>query len=212
MKFLDFILIFIFIIRVLEGYYKGFFKKLFSILGFIMGIFIFKFIYPIINNWLVESWVFFKVKNYLSKQILEKDTQLSNILKYFTKINFDAILDFFTKAFFNVITLFLSILIVNLIIFMLSKKIKFLNNLPMLNKFNKIGGIIIGIINGYLTIWFLSIITLSISNLPKMAFLKSQIDSIIIQNLLNNFLTKGLFHLLSFIFSYLMYELDKLLF
>ena len=226
MNILDFILIAIFIACVINSYYKGFFKQAFDILGFIIGIAFFAILYPIINNWLLKSTFLSKVKDWvisdlhlaqfvattqedivsgiqnlnapeIIKELLIKNNNnafyelfgVDNVVEY--------IANFVAMIVISLVTVFFVVLVVDIIITILNKTNNIASRLPVLGKLDKIGGIILGIINGLFTLWLLGIIILVLSVFPQLSFLKGQLDGFLTGPLINdNILSKLLLNLI----------------
>ncbi|WP_317366420.1 CvpA family protein [uncultured Tyzzerella sp.] len=226
MNILDFILIAIFIACVINSYYKGFFKQVFDILGFIIGIAFFAILYPIINNWLLKSTFLSKVKDWvisdlnlaqfvattqedivsgiqnlnapeIIKELLIKNNNnafyelfgVDNVVEY--------IANFVAMIVISLVTVFFVVLVVDIIITILNKTNNIASRLPVLGKLDKIGGIVLGIINGLFTLWLLGIIILVLSVFPQLSFLKDQLDGFLTGPLINdNILSKLLLNLI----------------
>ena len=231
MNILDFILIAIFIACLINGYYKGFFKEVFDIVGFILGIVIFAILYPIMNNWLLKSsflpkvkdWVIYDLKlaeftattqedivagiQALNAPQIIKDLLIENNNEVFHKMFsannvVDYISNFVAMIVISLITVFLVVLITSILVTILSKSTNFLSKMPALGKFDKIGGVGLGALNGIFTIWLVGIIILVLSVFPPLAFLKGQLDGFLTGPLINdNTLAKLLLNLILGIIS-----------
>ena len=231
MNILDFVLIAILIACIINGYYKGFFKEVFDIVGFILGIIIFTVLYPIVNNWLLQSSFLEKVKNWVIYDLklaqftattqeeivagiqglnvpqIIKDLLVENNNEVFHKIfNATSIIDYISNfvamVVISLITVFFVVLIVSILVTILSKTTNFLSKLPILGKFDKIGGVGLGVLNGLFTIWLVGIIILVLSVFPQFSFLKGQLDGFLTGPLVNNnTLVKALLNLILGIIS-----------
>lgn len=231
MNVLDIVLIVILIGCIINGYYKGFFKEVFDIISFILGIIIFTIIYPVINKWLLQSSLLQKIKDWViydfnlaeftattQEDIIQgiqnlnlpqiiKNLLIENNNEVFYKIfNVDNTVDYIAKfiaiVIISLVSLFIVILLASIITAIASKSIKSLSKMPYLNKFDKIGGIGCGILNGIFTIWIIGIIILLLSSFPPLAFLKGQLDGVLTGSLINNnILLKALLNLILGIIS-----------
>ncbi|WP_250277969.1 CvpA family protein [[Clostridium] colinum] len=226
MHILDFILIAIFIACIINGYYKGLFREIFDIIGFVLGIVIFAIIYPIINNALLKSTFLTKVKDWVVYDLklgqfvtttqedivagiqslnvpnIIKDLLLENNNEVFynvfgVKNVVDYISTFVGVIVISLITVFVVILIVSILMSILSRTTNFLSKVPVLGKFDKIGGVCFGVLNGIFTIWLVGIIVLVLSVFPPLSFLKGQLDGFLTEPLINNnILVKALLNLI----------------
>ncbi len=226
MNILDFILIAIFIACIVNGYFKGFFKEIFDIISFIIGLLLFSLIYPMINKWLLQSSFLEKVKTWvihdlkladfvvntqediiLGIQNLNVPQIIKNLLiennneVFYNMFNTNNVVEYIAKfisiIIIGLITIFIVIILVNILITILSKSTKFLSKLPILGKFDKIGGIGLGILNGIFTILIISMIILVLSLFPQLSFLKNQLDGFVTNTLINdNILIKALLKLI----------------
>ena len=226
MNVLDFILIAIFIACVINGYFKGFFKEIFDIVGFVIGILLFTLIYPIINKWLLQSSFLGKVKNWVIHDLKLSDfianTQedivsgiqnlnIPQIIKnlliennnevFYNMFNTNNIVEYISNfiaiIIIGLINVFIVVIIVSILISILSKSTNFLSKLPVLGKFDKIGGVGLGVLNGLFTIWLIGIVILVLSVFPQLSFLKGQLDGFLTSPLINNnILVKALLNLI----------------
>lgn len=226
MHILDFVLIAILIACIVNGYFKGFFKAIFDILGFVIGIVLFMAIYPAINKWLLQSsflpkvkdWVIYDLKladfisttqedvisgiQSLNAPKIIKDLLIDNNNEIFYtifKVNDpkEYIANFVAMIIISLMTIFLVILIVSIIIAIISRTTNFLSKLPVLGKFDKIGGVALGVINGMFTVWLIGLIVLILSVFPQFSFLKEQLDGFLTYPLINNnFLIKAILNLI----------------
>lgn len=215
MNVLDFIVIAIFIVCIFSSYYRGFFKEVFKLIAFILGILFFKMLYPIVNNWLLKSIVFEKFKEWvvynlnIEKLVVTTQEEIVSLIQsldipqifkelliknnnsfYYEMFNVnnavDYIANFIAIVVISLLTVFLVILIVFILMIILSKKINILSKLPVLGTFDKIGGIVIGIVKGLFIVWVLGIILLVLSIFPQLSFLKEQFDGPLTELLINN--------------------------
>lgn len=231
MNILGFVLIVILIACIINGYYKGFFKEVFDILGFVLGLIAFTILYPIVNDWLLQSSFLLKVKDWVMYDLklaqftantqedivasiqglnvpqIIKELLIENNNEVFHKMfNVTSVVDYISNfvamIIISLITVFLVVLIVIILVTILSKMTNFLSKLPILGKFDKIGGIALGILNGLFTIWFVGIIVLVLSIFPQFSFLKEQLDGVLTEPLINsNTLVKSLLNLILGIIS-----------
>lgn len=231
MNVLDIMLIIILIGCIINGYYKGFFKEVFDIISFILGIITFTIIYPVINKWLLQSPFLQKVKDWViydfnlaeftattQEDIIQgiqnlnlpqmiKNLLIENNNEVFYKIfNVDNTVDYIAKfiaiVIISLVALFIVVILVGIITALAFKSIKSLSKMPYLSKFDKIGGIGCGILNGIFTIWIIGIIILLLSSFPALAFLKEQLDGFLTGSLINNnILLKALLNLILGIIS-----------
>lgn len=226
MNILDFILIAIFIACTVNGYYKGFFKEVFDILGFVLGIVIFTVLYPMINNLLlkssflekVKSWVIYDLKlgefvattqeeivagiqNLNTPKIIKELLIENNNEVFYNLFNANTVVDYISNFIavivISLITVFVVVLVVSILVTIISKSTNFLSKLPVLGKFDKVGGVGLGVLNGLFTVWLVGMIILVLSVFPQLSFLKGQLDGFLTEPLINNnALAKGLLNLI----------------
>lgn len=231
MNILDFVLIAIFIACVINSYYKGFFKEILGIVSFILSIVFFYILYPIVNNWLLKSIFLKKVKDWVIHDLnlvdfvtttqedviatiqtlnvpqIIKDVLIKNNNEVYYKIfNVNSVVEYIANfiaiIIISLITVFVLIVVVSIVMRIVFKKINILCKLPVLGKFDKIGGIIIGIVKGLFTLWIVCIIILILSIFPQLSFLKDQFDGFLTEPLIrDNILSKLLLKLILGIIS-----------
>lgn len=226
MNLLDYILIIIIAIYIINGYFKGLFKELIDIFGFILGLVIFKIIYPSINSEFLNSNFFLKLKNSIAKtfnlldlkienieqsskiidtlpipDIIKSILQKHNTTEFYEKFNVNApidyIVNFISIILMVLISIFFIVLIVRILIGILGSFLKLLKNFYLFDKLDKIGGIALGIVNGIFTTWLIGIIIIVLSSFPQFIGLKEQLNGFLAKPLINdNFLVEKLLNLI----------------
>lgn len=222
MNILDIIVILILLAFIIKGYFKGLVSSILEIFGFLIGIFIFKFLYPIFNNLLLNSSLYGKLKDWIILKLNLKDVNVaSELLNNFNLPDFmnqqilqitgldsavnttiDNILSYLATVIcsiiMGIITILISIILSTIIIKILSDFTKIFTKAPIINKVNKIFGVLLGLFIGLIIIWILGIIMLVLGFFPDFSNLNDLIKSSLIAKpiLENNYLLDSLLNLL----------------
>lgn len=210
MNILDCVLIAVLIGFMINGYMKGFFKKIFQILGIVFGLILFKILYPIMNKWLLGSFIFEKTKEFVIKNMQLntfvdntkqgiinsiQQLQIPDIIKnmliqndniFNTQNVTGYISNFVSNIIINLVTVVLVFLITIICMRILTKTTNFLSRLPVLSFFDRIGGTIVGFIIGAIVVWLLCVIILVLTIFPQFEYLRNQINGVVVPLFIDN--------------------------
>ncbi|MBE5812617.1 MAG: CvpA family protein [Clostridiales bacterium] len=166
MNIIDFIIIAVILICMGLGYYRGFFKVVMNLLEYILSIFLaFKF-YPSFMNFLNEK---FLLNEFMHDVLLQgmKSTIENNMGDQAIEIPIEALDIPMVSDMANMVVMVISMFVLFLIFRLLIKIVSFfvekLTKLPVLKEFNKIGGLIAGLVEGVIIV-FLGIAVLNFFN------------------------------------------------
>lgn len=175
MNFADIIIIIIILLTGLGGFHKGFILSAFSLVGTILSLIIANRFYPLISNLLIDhtnfyDWLYDKVYPNIvniieGEGIFSLDTLLKvmKIPQIFIKNNMETI-DYssieiitgnITTLLINVIGIIIMFIIANMILSILIRIVNMFFKLPILNSFNKVGGLLFGLIRGILVVFII---------------------------------------------------------
>lgn len=194
MSLFDIVIIIIIILTGLEGLHKGFILSAFSLLGTIIALLIAKEYYPLVSNFLINKTSFYhwlyekiypKVFNIMEGQgALSTDTLLKLIKIPKILINNDMqgldynsaqiLSESIAILLINIVGVIVIYIIANTILSILVAVINTFFKLPILNSFNKLSGLIFGLIKGILIIFIIYAILTPIISLNPDGLLATQ--------------------------------------
>lgn len=173
----DLIIIAIFILFALIGYFRGFIKTFFSLFSFFISILIATKLYPFVSQFLIDKFNM----NYRIKEWLAQKASLD-----ITNNLFSPILDFFSSRCTDLLAMLLIFWIVRILLAILVRLLNGIANLPILNIVNRWGGLLIGAGEGILIVYVVLAI-LSIFNF-------AQLPGVIANDINASIIAKGLYN------------------
>lgn len=218
-NYADLLVLIIFLIFLINGYYRGFFKTVYDLFSFIAAIILTKIFQPIIYAFIktqkIYTIIFEKILNYLNlNNIFESLDQniidnlpfptylKSSILKNISSLSQTLEIEkTIATVVANFIITILSFLLVFLTILIILKILGFLINftikIPLIYKLNKIFGFLMGVVKAFLVVWIICIVCSVLSLNPNYAFLNENIHNskIAIWFYENNYLLKLIFNI-----------------
>lgn len=146
MNWVDFVIILILVLNVIECLNMGFIKSVFSLIGFILSIYLTKVYYPVIYGYIINN----------PRLLAGIKKVLESIIKilFYSKTKYDNTFlpNLLSKGILNVligiICVIITYILVRLLIEFIIGFISFIFKAPVLNGLNKIGGLLFGIIKG----------------------------------------------------------------
>ncbi|MBS4534402.1 CvpA family protein [Clostridium sp. D2Q-14] len=194
MNFADIIIIIIILLTGLNGFHRGFILSAFSLLGTILALVIANKFYPIIASLFINHTNFYdslydkiypnivnitEGEGVFSFDTLVKIIRIPQILinNSIGKVDYNSvevITRSITTMIINIISIIILFIIANIILSILVRMLNIFFKLPILNSFNKIGGLIFGLIRGVLVIFIIYAILTPVISLNPDGFIAVQ--------------------------------------
>ncbi|HHU76462.1 MAG TPA: CvpA family protein [Firmicutes bacterium] len=182
MNWLDYLLIFIFILNLYNGYREGFIRQTVGLASFFVALYF------------STSWSA-ALGGYLQDRF-----NLDQIIATLSKDEFMAA--WLGEMLLNILAFLLVFLIVIFILKTITRRLKIFNRIPVVGPLNVFLGTILGIIKGFLVIF----LAVSLISLVKISFLGSAVETSVIAALSQHYMA----FLYDFIFHYLVDNLGQL--
>lgn len=156
MNIIDFVIIFVILFFMGLGYYRGFFRVVMNLTEYILGIFLaFKF-YPKFAEFLNEKFFFNDFINDVIingiKSVIESTPGNEGLIVPVENLNLP-ILASLSDMIVMLISIIILFILFKLLIKIVGLFIDKLTKLPILKEFNKIGGVVAGLIEGVLVVF-----------------------------------------------------------
>jgi len=182
------IAILILILSALNGYRQGFIKAVFSIFIMIVSLILASQLMPVVGKVLQKTPIYTAVNENIESVIVSSVTMpVDKVTEQVDVINALPLPDFLRNALIennnsqiydalgingftaymsnyltcliiNAISFVISFIVVFILLKIIGRILNLISKLPVLNGINKIGGIIIGLINGFILLWIASVI------------------------------------------------------
>lgn len=169
------------------GYRRGLIRTVFSLVSFALAIILAIYLFPIVAGWLRETALFTGLKDYIIRtmgleyavqthsadliyslpipDILRRNLLENNTPNMFELLNVQTIEEYIAAYFaglaINIIAIILVFIAVRLILGLVSRVLDIVGKLPVINQFNRVGGLLLGLLKGVIVVW----IGLTIMNL-----------------------------------------------
>ena len=197
--FLDFLIVFIFLLVVFMGCKKGFAQMLISLGALILSVFLVAGIYNFIGDSFFNSDYGIGLVDKVSESVEEQISDMLSatdeipLLGSFFKV--DAISENGTirtlaekilRTAFAIPTLIISFLILKILLFSIRKIVSKTSELPVIGTIDSLLGAVLGLIMAVVITWALCFSLGYIQLLPSMSFLREQIESSYIIILMND--------------------------
>lgn len=196
----DVVILFIILLCIFIGYKRGLIKVAFSLLSFIIALIIaFTFNKPVANLIIQNTSIDDNIENTISSHLLVKDNNTNNnsdepttniaipqILMESAENTVESISKAITEKLIQLVVLLLIFVIARIILHFITFLADLIAKLPILKQFNELGGLIYGVLQGFVIVYtILAIISLiaPIMNLTIVNYIDS---SIIGSKLYNN--------------------------
>ncbi|MBS4536983.1 CvpA family protein [Clostridium sp. D2Q-11] len=206
MTIVDIIIIIIIVLTGLEGFNKGFILSAFSLLGTIIALLIAKQYYHLISSFLINNtniyiWLYKRVFPKISSIVegegsLTLDTLLKIIKIPEILINNDMqgidyssaqiLSDIITILIINIIGIIVIFIIANILLSLIVTIVNIFFKLPLLNSFNKLSGLLFGLIKGVLMIFIIYAILTPIISLNPDGLISTQTTNSVLGNYFYN--------------------------
>lgn len=132
----------------IEGLFKGFILSVFNMVGFFIAIYIGKVAAPFASLYISDNTgIDESIKKYFAEKVDSLDTAAASILQMGGKSS-SQVTDALTSTLLIVISFFIVFLLARLFIYIAAGALDMAARLPVLKQFNKMGGLIFGIIKG----------------------------------------------------------------
>ena len=187
MNFLDMAIVAIFVYSIFSAYKKGFVKSFYNLFSIFIGLFLSDLLYPFVSNYLRSSKVYFDIKSgiinsldisgaisggadtainslnlpdFLKMEIMKMNTPQTYEILGVNNLE-EYIATYFANILINIMGAIIVFMAVIIIMKILTISLDIVCKLPIIRSFNKGGGIIIGIVSGFVLCYiFLTVYTL----------------------------------------------------
>jgi len=171
---LDYTILGIITVGVLNGAIRGFIHGIFRTCGIILAIIIGKMYYRVLANTLIEKTAI--------EDILTNFIQNNKVVEAFSFVfppdgGLNNIYQFITLVIINCISIFILFIGARICIALLEALLSEIFSLPVLSFFNHSFGAILGLVNGVLIILFLFAMLIPLASIEKFGFIYRSIDS-----------------------------------
>lgn len=171
----------ILIVNALIGYKMGFIKSIFSLISFVLALILTIWISPTVNKSLAENEKFHQMISEKTELMLSiddkeaeasdqeelindlplpnsiKDTLIENKEKGENNLK-EYIVDYVTGVIINAISFVLTFLVVFILLWVISFALNIISKLPLIHQMNKLAGLFMGAIQGFIIVWLLFIL------------------------------------------------------
>lgn len=191
---LDLIIVAIIGLSALAGYKKGLIKVAFKLLSFILAIVISIMIYKPISDFIINRTpIDDTIEATIAERLNASDTtseEINNFVSnYFSNIknaSTAVIADTISNTIINVAVIIIVFIIANIILILFKFIGDLIGKLPLLKEVNNIGGLLYGILRGFVIIYILFAVLSIISPLANINGLLTLINKSIIANIMYN--------------------------
>ena len=156
MNMIDFLIIFVILLFTGIGYYRGFFRVVCNLFEYILSIFLAYKFYPNFAFFLNEKFLlgdfFHDMLLNLMKNVVESNLEGQNIIIPTESLDMP-IVSTMADILVMIVAIFVLFLIFKLLLKIVSFFVDKLTKLPVLKEFNKIGGLVAGLIEGVLIVF-----------------------------------------------------------
>ena len=177
---IDIIILLIIGIYAIKGLVKGFILSIANIMSFFLCFILSKSLSPRLTNYIINyTKVGDTVNSYIAKKFQINSLSIANLSKIMgvSKLTEDVLPSIVINMFAFIIIFAASYILLKLI----ANVLNIASKLPIINQFNHIGGLLIGVIEGVLVVFLVfSLLTIIIPALPTSSPLTKSIDSSII--------------------------------
>ena len=158
MNIIDLWIIIVLLLFMGLGYYRGFFKVVCNLMEFILSIFLAYKFYPNFANFLNEKFLLGDFLHdmilNLMKNVVESNLEGQNVVIPMEALDLP-IVSTMADMLVMVIAIFILFLVFKLLLKVVSFFIDKLTKLPVLKEFNKIGGLVAGLVEGVLIVFLI---------------------------------------------------------
>ena len=197
---LDIIVIAIIVLMAYLGLKTGFIRSLFNFAYFVVASLISAVVYPFVSILLKDTALAGTIRDKVSEWLASKGSGVAENLPDFLTggINkgvenaTDLMATSITEILINMVSIIIVFIIVHIALKLIVRFLDIVKTVPVIRGFDKIGGILIGILNGFIVVYFL----LGVAVLFASSEIMDMIEASYITNYMyhNNLLLKLIFH------------------
>ena len=195
---IDILLVAVLVLCIYMGHRRGLVRTLSKLCSFVLSIIVALLSYKKIAGLITDSVVGEFIKGKISESISVSGTDFSKLPEFLKTPLESGVIEItetvavnMTDAVVSIIAVVITILVAKLLISIVFKALNVFAKLPVLKQFNKLFGILLGVVNGYFWMCIVLYVISHLVNIASLGFLNEQLNTSVLALFLedNNLLT-----------------------